>query len=85
MSEINGLMPKISKEVTGKLGCNNDQLEIIEEFKTLIDSGRMSDFIIIGRDQDSQLVLAATTDDLIGNLGLLEICKFTFLNQQGDE
>lgn len=77
-----GLMPKASKN---KVKINNDmsgQVQVIESFNEMIQSGQVSEFIITGLDNDGQIILASYCGDLITGLGMMEMGKLALMNQQ---
>lgn len=82
---LNGLMPKASTEKYNVKGSTiTDQLEVLDNFKSVITSGEISNFIVIGVDHEGQIVLASYCDDIIEGVGILETAKFAYLRQQSE-
>lgn len=77
-----GLMPKASKSRAKVNNEINGQMQVVESFKELVESGQVSEFIVAGLDADNQIILASYCGDVITGLGILEMGKFALLNQQ---
>lgn len=82
MSNFVGIMPKASKEKVGTSNSIQDQLDVLDRFRELIETGQIDEFVITGIDNERQLVLASFCYDIIGGVGILELAKTTMINQQ---
>jgi hypothetical protein len=80
----NELMPKASTEKFNFKDSVCDQLEVLDNFKAVISNGDIQSFIVIGVDQERQIVLASYGDDIIEGVGILETAKFAYLRQQSE-
>lgn len=77
-------MPKASKKKTATSADCSNQLNILESFKEMVESGNVEEFIIAGLDGDNQIILASYCGDIITGLGILEMGKYALMNQQAE-
>lgn len=82
--ETIGLMPKASKEKKSN-HTNQIQLEIVDSFKKMIEEGAIQEFIVVGLDSNRQVVVASYCSDIFEGVGMLELGKLAFINQQSQE
>lgn len=78
-----GLMPdaKVIKKNSSKV---SDQMEIVNSFKEMVESGTIEQFMIVGVDPENQTIIATYCQDSFYGLGILEMGKFAFMNQQSE-
>lgn len=78
-----GLMPdvKVNKKTSSKV---SDQMEIVNSFKEMVESGSIEQFMIVGVDPEKQTIIATYCQDSFYGLGILEMGKFAFMNQQSE-
>ena len=77
---IFGLMPKVSKEKSGDVNID-DQLNVVDKFRDIVEEGSIEDFIIIGLDKDNQMVMASFCDSNITGVGILEMGKYAMIEK----
>lgn len=85
MKENIGLMPKTSKEVSSTTSIIDEQLEVVKHFSELIDNGQVDEFMIIGIDENNQMVMASYYNSVVTGVGLLEMGKYALMNSSGEE
>lgn len=78
----NNLMPNMTKNKVNS--SINAQLDIIDEFRGSVESGDITDFMIIGLDKTHQPYANFYCNDVIIGLGMLEAGKLNLLNKLGE-
>lgn len=61
------------------------QLEVLEQFKQMVEEGDINGLIITGVDTEKQIVLASFCEDVLSGIGILETGKYAFLRQQTED
>lgn len=76
----NSLMPEAS-EARSK-SDTADKMAVVNEFKEMVESGVVKEFIITGVGDDGNLILASYCGSLSEGVGLLELGKISLINRQ---
>lgn len=77
----NSLMP----EASGDSLSATSQKEVVNQFLDIVKEGGVSQFIIIGVDNNNQSILATYYNNVLEGLGLLEVGKHVILNGIGGD
>lgn len=75
-------MPKASKQKPQIGKDTTDQTNIINSFKELVESDRIQEFVLYGIDSDGQIIVASYCSDIYTGIGLTEMGKLAYMNQQ---
>jgi hypothetical protein len=77
-----GLMPKASKEKVKMNNSNNEKLAIVESFQKMVENDDVEEFILFGVDEHGQIAIASYCSDTYRGVGMFEMGKLAFINQQ---
>lgn len=78
MSKIVGL---VSKPEQAKEKYKEDLLEVLDEFRQMVESGEITEYVISSLDKDGEVILTACCKDLVGGVGMLEMAKTALIQQ----
>jgi hypothetical protein len=80
-----GLMPKASKEKVKMNTNNSEKMAIVESFQKMVGDGDVEEFILFGIDEHGQIAIASYCSDTYRGVGMFEMGKLAFINQQTSE
>lgn len=72
-------------EASGDSLSATSQKEVVNQFLDIVKEGGVSQFIIIGVDNNNQSILATYYNNVLEGLGLLEVGKHVILNGIGGD
>jgi hypothetical protein len=78
MSKVIGL---VSKNDVLKDQYKKEMLEIIDNFRKMIENDEIREFVISSLDENDEVVLTTCCKDMIGAVGLFEFGKQTLMMQ----
>ncbi len=77
-NKVLGLVPKTETE---KDNYRKSMLDVIDNYRTMIENGSVEEFVISSMDVSGEVVITVCCKDMVGGVGLFEIGKNILISQ----
>ena len=72
----------VTQEQKAEESYKKDLLEIVDNFREMIKSGEITEFVISSLDKDNEVVITTCAKDFYCAVGLYEMGKHALMSQQ---